>query len=240
MIAMRRPEMIRWAACFTLAAAFHAAGAAALLARWSDDADTVGSAPVIMVELAPIAATPQTKVSNLAVGPEQTEAEKQTKPEKPVEKLQLPEDKRAEPLPVIEPKPDKPKEKKPKREHQASLTTAPNNVQQHAERTTTPAIGMNSANPDAVANWRSAVAAALERAKRYPSDAQGAQGTAVLAFSIDRGGSAHNARITRSSGSSALDRETLAMVSRAQPFPLPPANMGAQVTVGVPIRYTQR
>ncbi len=240
MIAMRTQDATRWAACFALAAVFHAAGAAALLARWSDDAGDIANAPVIMVELAPVAASPQTKVSNLAVGPEQTEAEKQTKPDKPVEKLQVPEDKRAEPLPVLEPKPDKPKEKKPKRDHQASLTTAPNNVQQQAERATTPAVGMNSANPDAIASWRGAVAAALERAKRYPSDAQGAQGTAVLAFSIDRSGGAHNARITRSSGSSALDRETLAMVSRAQPFPLPPANMGGPVTIGVPIRYTQR
>ncbi len=51
--AVRRwPETLRWGACFALALGFHAAGAAALLARWNEDSDLVANAPVIMIELA--------------------------------------------------------------------------------------------------------------------------------------------------------------------------------------------
>jgi len=51
----------------------------------------------------------------------------------------------------------------------------------------------------------------------------------------------HNARITHSSGSSALDHETLALIQRAQPLPPPPPEMqGAQIPVVVPIRYSAR
>jgi protein TonB len=85
--------------------------------------------------------------------------------------------------------------------------------------------------------------AKLERNKRYPSEAQsrGEQGTAQLTFSVDRGGGVHNARIARSSGSSALDQATLAMVARAAPLPPPPPEItGSQIPISVPIRYNVR
>jgi len=64
---------------------------------------------------------------------------------------------------------------------------------------------------------------------------------AQLAFSIDRSGGVHHARIVGSSGSNLLDRETLALVERAQPLPPPPADIpGSQIAVVVPIRYTIR
>ena len=51
----------------------------------------------------------------------------------------------------------------------------------------------------------------------------------------------HNARIVRSSGSSLLDRETLALVERAQPLPPPPPDMsGAMIPITVPLRYNYR
>ncbi|MGZ9006313.1 MAG: energy transducer TonB family protein, partial [Burkholderiales bacterium] len=54
----------------------------------------------------------------------------------------------------------------------------------------------------------------------------------------DRSGGVHNARIAKSSGSSALDRETLALATRAQPLPPPPAELsGAQIPISVPLRY---
>ena len=82
---------------------------------------------------------------------------------------------------------------------------------------------------------------ALERQKRYPSEARGDQGTAQLAFNVDRQGGVHNARITRSSGSSVLDHEALALVQRAQPLPPPPPEVpGAQIPIVVPIRYNAR
>jgi len=46
------------------------------------------------------------------------------------------------------------------------------------------------------------------------------------------------ARIAKSSGFAALDRETLELVRRAQPFPAPPAAMaGAQIDLTVRIRF---
>jgi protein TonB len=94
-----------------------------------------------------------------------------------------------------------------------------------------------------VPNWKSQVAARLERFKRYPSEAQarGEQGVAHLAFSVDRGGGVHHARIVRSSGSGALDQATLSLIERATPMPPPPPEIaGAQIAISVPIRYSIR
>lgn len=85
--------------------------------------------------------------------------------------------------------------------------------------------------------------ARLERFKRYPPEAQsrGESGIAQLAFSIDRSGGVHRAHIIRSSGSSLLDRETLALPGRASPMPPPPPEVrGAQIPIVVPIRYNAR
>ena len=119
--------------------------------------------------------------------------------------------------------------------------SAPSTAEQQAERAAAPMPGAASRNSDAVPNWKSQLVAALERHKRYPSEARGDHGVAQLAFSIDRSGGVHNARIARSSGSSVLDREALALVQRAQPLPPPPPEIpGAQIPIVVPIRYNAR
>lgn len=85
--------------------------------------------------------------------------------------------------------------------------------------------------------------AKLERSKRYPIEARAhhEEGVAQLAFSIDRNGRVHDARIVHTSGSPLLDRETLAMLERAQPLPPPPPEMhDAQIAIVVPIRYNIR
>ena len=238
----RWPEAARWGACFALAAAFHAVGAAALFARWTEDSDLVANAPVIMVDLAPFAVSPNITPNKLPPGPLQQKAEPEPEPEKPIEKIELPPDPKAEPVVAMPPpKPvEKPKEKNPKQKH-ASLPSMPSTAEQQAERAAAPMPGASSRNSDAVPNWKSQLVAALERQKRYPSEARGDQGVAQLAFSIDRQGGVHNARITRSSGSSVLDREALALVQRAQPLPPPPPEVpGAQIPIVVPIRYNAR
>ena len=247
--ALRRwPEAVRWGLCFALALGFHAAGAAALLAHWNEDSDQVANAPVIMIELAPLPVAPETKQTELPPGPQQSEAQPQPEPEppKPVEKtVELPPTPQAEPLQAILPPPkpiEKPKEKKPKQMH-ASLPSAPSAADNRAERAAAPAPGAASHNPNAVPSWKSALVARLERAKRYPAEAQarGEQGVAQLAFSVDRGGGVHNARIVRSSGFGLLDEATLALVARAAPLPPPPPEIsGAQIAISVPIRYNMR
>jgi periplasmic protein TonB len=240
----RWPDTARWTACFALALGFHAAGAAALFARWGEDSDLVANAPVVMIELAPVPVSPNITPNELPPGPRQSEAEPEPVPEKPIEKVELPADPKAEPLVVTPPpKPiEKPKENKPKQKH-ASLSSAPSTAEQKAQRAAAPMPGASSRNSDAVPNWKSQLVARLERYKRYPSEAQsrGERGVAQLAFSVDRSGGVHNARIVQSSGSSILDQETLTLVARAQPLPPPPPEVpGTQIPIVVPIRYNAR
>lgn len=240
----RWPESLRWGTCFALALSFHAAGAAALLARWSDDSDLVANAPVIMIDLAPMPVAPE--VTPTEVPPDTVlskEAEPEPEPEKPIEKVELPPEPMAEvTLPAEIPKPvEKPKEM-PKQKRK-SVTSAPSTAERRAERAAAPMPGASSRNPNAMPNWKSQLVSRLERYKRYPSEAQarGEHGVAQLAFSVDRSGGVHNARIVRSSGSSLLDSETLSLVQRAAPLPPPPPEMGgSQIAISVPIRYNMR
>lgn len=239
----RWPEAARWGACFALAVAFHAAGAVALFARWTEESNLVGGPPVIMVDLAPVAVSPNTLIDAAPAAALQREALPEPEPEKLIEKIELPPDPQAEPVVAVTPPPkpiEKPKEKKPKQKH-ASLASAPTRADQQADRPAAPIPGASSRNSDALPNWKTLLVAKLERAKRYPSEARGDQGTAQLAFSVDRQGGIHNARITHSSGSAALDHETLALVQRAAPLPPPPPELpGAQIPIVVPIRYSAR
>jgi protein TonB len=242
-LARRWPEPLRWGICFALALCFHAAGAAALLARWNDGADLLANAPVIMLELAPVPVAPEVTPNELPPGPQQAEARPEPEPLKPAETVELQPAPQAE-LQLTPPrKPlEKPKDKKPKQKH-ASLPTAPSTAERKAERAAAPTPGAASRNPDALPNWNSQLVARLERYKRYPAEAQarGEHGVAQLAFSIDRSGGVHHARIAQSSGSSLLDRETLLLLERAQPLPSPPAEIpGAQIAIVVPIRYNIR
>ncbi len=244
-VAVRRwPETLRWGLCFTLALGFHAAGAAALLAHWSGDTALVASAPVVMIELAPLPVAPD--LTPTQVPPDTVlsrQAEPEPEPPKPIEKVEIPVAPKAEMEMVPPPKPsDKKVEKKPKQK-QASVNSAPSTAEHKAERAAAPSPGASSHNPNALPNWKSELVARLERAKRYPSEAQsrGEQGVSQLAFSVDRGGGVHNARIVRSSGSSALDSATLALAERAAPLPPPPPEIaGAQIAISVPIRYNIR
>lgn len=251
MIAMRetspvrgRPEVLRWGACITVALFIHVAGAVALLARWNDPADAVANAPVIMIELAPVPVAPDVTPSALPPGPQQADARAEPDLPKPIEKVDINTGlvKEAE-LPTTQSKPaEKPAEKKLEQKH-ASLASAPSTAARRAERAAAATPGSTSHNPDAVPNWKSALVARLERYKRYPPEAQsrGEYGVAQLSFSVDRQGGVHHAQVVRSSGSNALDRETVALAERASPMPPPPAEIsGAQIPIVVPIRYNAR
>ena len=225
---------------------FHAAGAAALLAHWNDDADLVANAPVITIDLAPVAVAPQTQPMELPPGPEQTEAksEPEPQPQKPVETDE------------IKPTPAKDAELSRGAAETAGKAEAEADAQaskpdQRAERGRAKGRTRRSAGGRArsrtiparcrTGNPRSC--RKLERYKRYPSEAQarGEYGVAQLAFNVDRSGGVHHARIVRSSGSSALDSATLDLVMRAQPLPPPPPEIqGAQIPIVVPIRYSAR
>jgi len=241
----RWPDAFRWGLCILLALGLHAAGAALLL-PWNDEAfDEVANAPVIMIELAEVPVAPNVTPTELPPGPQQPEVQAQSEPQKLIEKpeIKLELAKEAE-LPATPPPTpaEKTKDKKLK-QRLASLASAPSTADRRAERAAAHAPGAASHNSDAVPSWKSALVARLERYKRYPADAQsrGEHGVAQLAFSVDRSGGVHRPHILRGSGSSLLDRETLALVERAAPMPPPPPEItGSQIPIVVPIRYNAR
>jgi periplasmic protein TonB len=141
---------------------------------------------------------------------------------------------------TAQPKPAKPSPNKPQRQVPNRTVTRPQLAQAREETTSrAPAVSTPS-NSDALPSWRSQVIGILERNKRYPAEAEARQehGVSSLAFSLNRQGRVTSARIAGSSGSSALDAETLALVRRVQPFPPPPPEVGgAQISLVVAIRY---
>jgi protein TonB len=240
-VARRWPDALRWGLCLLLALALHAAGAAVLL-RWNESFDEAANAAVIIIELADVPVAPNVTLTQLPSGPPQPEVQPQSEPQKVIEKADIKLDlvKEAE-LPATPPSipNEKPKEKKLK-QRLASLATAPSTADQRAERAAAHASGTALHNPNAVPSWISALVARLERYKRYPADeqSQGELRLVRLAFSVDRSGGVHRPHILRGSGSSSLDRETLALVERAAPMPPPPPEItGAQIPIEVPIRY---
>jgi periplasmic protein TonB len=80
------------------------------------------------------------------------------------------------------------------------------------------------------ATWRSQIVTLLEHNKRYPPKARDRdeQGLTQFGFRIDADGRLMSRRIVKSSGSAALDAETLALIERLQPYPPPPPEMAGQ------------
>jgi protein TonB len=124
----------------------------------------------------------------------------------------------------------------PEQQSEAMLPPKPEPLPE-PPREETPAVAPRPVQARAaVATWRNQIVTILEHNKRYPSEARarGEQGVTRLAFSIDSQGHLMSSRIVASSGSAALDAETLALVRRAQPFPPPPAELaGSEMTVPV-------
>ncbi|MBU3085431.1 TonB family protein [Acinetobacter seifertii] len=103
-----------------------------------------------------------------------------------------------------------------------------------------PEIGANSqtqnkSNPQ----WESFVLAKLQKLKRYPAYAQRQkqEDVVMVQFTLDSEGKLINAHLLQSKGFELLDRESLALIKRASPFPKPPPealqNGSAQLTVPI-------
>jgi periplasmic protein TonB len=146
-----------------------------------------------------------------------------------------PEQIQTDPIPPVEQVAEK-EEPLPEQQSEAMLPPKPEPLPEppHDE---VPAVAPRPVQARAVVlTWRNQIVTILERNKRYPSQARarGEQGVTRLAFSIDGEGHLLSSRIVASSGSAALDAETLALVQRAQPFPPPPPELaGSEMTVPV-------
>ncbi|MBR0683503.1 TonB family protein [Roseomonas eburnea] len=103
-----------------------------------------------------------------------------------------------------------------------------------------PAPAARPAGPPA--SYLQALAAALERQKRYPEAARArrAAGTALLRFRVMRNGHVARWQIERSTGDADLDRAVADMISRVS-LPAMPAEMsGESLEVAVPVRFQIR
>ena len=124
------------------------------------------------------------------------------------------------------------------RQRVAQNETAPSNAP-IVPRSTTKTAPVRTPSPPEITKWQQSLVAHLGRFKRYPAQGGTAEGVVSLAFTIDRKGNVVSSRIEKTSGSTVLDAEALAMVKRAAPLPAPPADVvDADLTFVVPIRFT--
>jgi len=240
-------DLVRWLACATIVVLAHA-GLAAAMVRLTDPPDPAEPAAAIVVELAPVSAAPTPMSDDIPPGPEQVQAE--AVPDKPVEEVKK-EEPEVAPVPdpevAVAAKPPEPNPEPPKPESStpAPMTSAPQ-APQLALAAVPAAPNQGTLKPSdltAIPTWRSRIAAALERNKRYPLQARERrqQGVAQVAFTLDRRGHLLGSRIVHGSGSAALDQETLQLLRRAEPFPPPPPELaGDHVDLIVPVRFNLR
>ena len=179
------------------------------------------------IELAPIESTPDAAASEVAPATENTIESKaiaQPQQEQPKEqpKIEQPHDE----TPGTVTLPDA----KPIEKAEAALPPSPQTAQQ-----------VKGGAPRIEPTWETDLVRQLQRAKRYPSEAQSRneEGVVLLSFSLDRSGHVLVHHIVKSSGYPALDAEVMAMITRAQPLPPFPASMPqAQIELTVPIRFS--
>jgi protein TonB len=161
-------------------------------------------------------------------------AERQPDPEPPP-----PEPPKMKPAEVVLPKPAPPRpQAKPvqKKQQMASLQSRRASQEEAAER---PAAVSAGASGAARATYAQQLVAHLQRYKRYPEAARAARahGITLVTFVLDRSGRLVSSRIARGSGYAELDRETMEVVRRAQPYPTPPAEVTGQLQYTAPLRY---
>jgi protein TonB len=168
----RLPATMRWSACFVVALGIHVAGAAALLARWSDEATSAANTPVIMVDLSPVAASPTTTPND--VPPDTVERQFQTGdtqpvPDRPEEVVEKPDPETPVEVAKVEPEQDKPAEVKPEPVTQADLSILPPSrpvIEKSEEKPVEKKKEVKKKKPQRQASLASATSAADRRAER--------------------------------------------------------------------------
>lgn len=254
-------ELPRWVLSAAIVLAMHGAVAAAFV-HWNDWGDPADPSAALVIDLAPMPLSPAMTPADIPPGPEQVQAEaapeqpSETVEETPQEKVERREVAELQPelAPAVNPevvlseqRPEPHEQVAPPEVSQvpAPATTAPQVLEADLAPVAAAPVqaAPNVSDSNAVPTWKRQIVTLLERNKRYPAEARsrGEKGIAELAFSLDRNGHVTASRIIHSSGSPALDQETLDLVRRSQPFPPPPSVMpGAQVDLTVPIRFNIR
>ncbi|KZN60355.1 energy transducer TonB [Pseudoalteromonas luteoviolacea] len=162
------------------------------------------------------------------------------KPKEPKKETPKPTEVKSQPEEV---KPAKVTTKKRLSESQtSSQASQPDSAPQKATQNTSTAHKGAHSNSHIQAQmvWKGRVQAHLERKKRYPRSAKirAQQGAPWVKFSINRQGEVLSVSLYKASGITALDKEAIALVKRAQPLPPPPDSIeGNPITMAVPIAF---
>lgn len=234
-----KTDIRRWAIAAGIVIAVHA-GAIAGGLQWYTPPDVLGTASEpIMLDLESAPQTPD-PVQDIAPGPTMQEAEPPTpEPEKPQEVVE----EQVPPTPVQEKAEVVAPPEKPKPEPKPIVKPKPKPIERPKKPTEAPAP-QTSASPRAAQaarmNYNGLLSAHLQRYKQYPAGAKaaGQQGVAMLSFTVSRSGQVLGASLARSSGSPALDSETMSMIRRAQPLPsFPPEMTQSSASFTVPVRF---
>src|SRR5699024_2766253 len=153
-------------------------------------------------------------------------------------KLEPPPEPKKKPEAKPEPQ-EKVEDKEPQEKQQVAQKEA-----RDADREAAPVAGVGQQAVDAERMWQQELRHHLDRRKRYPRQAQRMrqEGTPVVRFKLDGKGNVVQADLETGSGIVALDKEAVMLVKRAQPLPVPPADLvarsGGLVDVTLPIEFS--
>jgi protein TonB len=250
-------DLLRWTICFVAILSLHGGVAAALLMK-PVEGDTFDSTVAVDVDFT-TESFKDAQARDIAPGEEQMQTDAAPPP---MEKAELKAEAKVEPVKDPLPTPDEPTPLPPfpaMAEPEVALdTAAPKEQKKEEEKKEDEAEKVPNAAPPVVAasattaptasaartaqlvSWKRRLALHLQRNKRYPPEAHARRehGIVKVSFVVDRKGTIVSSAIAKSSGSDALDRETLALLQRAQPLPTPPSDVGgAQFAFSVPILF---
>ena len=239
-LALHFPErrgLTRWAFAALAIALAHAAIIAAIALWYLRSPPAPNILPAIAITFAPIETTTQATEDDKAIGVPQEQVEapppeppKAEKPVEPIEKLMPPPPQPAE---VVLPKPveQAKAEEKPVEQRQAQEARAagPKNE------------ALQVASVAASKAYNALVSGHLRRFIRSAAAARYGSGKAWVGFVLDREGHVLSSTLEKSSGNVALDREALAIISRANPFPpFPAAKPDEQDAFSAPITFERQ
>jgi protein TonB len=191
--------------------------------------------PAIAVTLAPVeAASPTIQDQDIAVGPTMQQAEATPKEERKVEEKPLEE--------VVQPPP-------PPQQAEVTLPRQEQKLEKPEPMPVTPAPETRALPKNARIGefteagsnaYNAMVFGHLQRFKRYPMAANGAAGTVLVRFALNRTGEVISSEVSKSSGNGVLDREALDILRRASPFPpFPAAKPGTQDSYIAPVNFAR-
>jgi protein TonB len=252
-----RNDLLRWGVCFVTILSLHGAVAAALLLK-QPEGDSFDTTTSIEADFS-TDSFKDAQARDVAPGEEQMQTDAAPPP---MEKAELKTEAKVEPVKDPLPTPDEPtplpplpameqpevaldaaapkEQKKDEEKKKDDVEKTPNAAPPVVAASATTAPTLSAARTARLVSWKRQLALHLQRNKRYPPDATARRehGTTKVTFVVDRRGHITSSAIIKGSGSDALDRETLALLQRAQPLPTPPADVdGAQFAFTVPILF---